>query len=62
MANGDPTAVKVGPGTLYFGPVGAAEPTDLTTPWATVDALWVPVGYTEEGHAATITPDRKSVV
>lgn len=53
---GDPTKVKVGPGTLYFGQVGVTEPIDLTTPWATVDPLWVPVGYTEEGHSATITP------
>lgn len=61
MALGDPTKVKVGPGTLYFGPVGAAEPTDLTTPWATVDPLWVPVGYTEEGHSATMTPTVEAI-
>lgn len=61
MALGDPLKVKVGPGTLYFGPVGVAEPTDLVTPWATVDALWVPVGYTEEGHSATITPSVEAI-
>lgn len=53
---GDPTKVKVGPGLLYFGPTDATEPVDLTTPWATVDADWVPVGYTEEGHEATVEP------
>lgn len=50
MAN--PDAVKVGPGLLYIAPVGSTEPTTLT---ATLDAAWVPIGYTEEGHAFTST-------
>lgn len=49
MPRGTAENVKLGPGYLYFGPVGAVEPTDLTTPWATVDPLWLPVGYTDEG-------------
>lgn len=56
MANGDPTKVKVGAGKLYFGTANATAPTDLTTPWATVDASWTAVGYTNSGHDATISP------
>lgn len=43
---GDPTNVRVGPGTLYIAPVGSTEPTDLATAW---DAAWVELGYTEDG-------------
>lgn len=56
MANGDPTKVKVGAGKLYFGNANAPAPTDLTTPWATVDASYTAVGYTDAGHDATVTP------
>ncbi len=45
---GEPTNVRVGPGTLYIAPVGSTEPTDLSTAW---DAAWVALGYTEEGSA-----------
>ena len=54
MAN--PNKVKVGAGTLYIGPIGTAEPNDLTTPWATVDADWEAIGYTEEGHSFSRQP------
>lgn len=47
---GNPNKVKVGAGLLYAAPLGSTEPNDLTTPWATVDPDWQPVGYTEEGH------------
>jgi len=50
---GVPTEVKVGPGILRIGSVGAAEPADLTAPW---DAAWVPLGYTAEGHAFNMSP------
>lgn len=53
---GDKTKVKVGPGLLYVAPLNTTEPTNLTTPWATVSASWIPLGYTEEGHEATIEP------
>ncbi len=53
---GNPNKVKVGAGLLYIGPVGVAEPTDLTTPWATVDARWVPIGYTDTGHEFSSQP------
>lgn len=55
MAN--PDKVKVGAGLLYTGPEGVTEPTNLTTPWATVDPEWVALGYTEEGHEFTREPN-----
>lgn len=45
---GNPTAVKVGPGLLYINSVGAPEPASLSDEW---DTSWVPLGYTDEGHA-----------
>jgi hypothetical protein len=55
MAN--PDKVKVGAGILYIAPLGTTEPTDLTTPWATVDADWEAIGYTEEGHEFSSEPN-----
>lgn len=53
---GNPNKVKVGPGLLYIAPLGTTEPTNLTTPWATVDSDWAPIGYTEEGHEFSSEP------
>lgn len=44
---GTPKNVRVGPGWLYIGAVGATEPTDLDTDWDYAD--WTPIGYTDEG-------------
>lgn len=55
---GDPTKIRVGPGILYIAPVGSTEPVDLTTAWA---AAWVPLGYTEEGHAFSASPSFEPV-
>jgi hypothetical protein len=49
MARGTPTSLALGPGYLYIGALGRVEPVDLTTPWATVDAGWAGLGYTETG-------------
>jgi hypothetical protein len=49
MPTGNPEQVRVGPGWLYIGPIGSAEPTDLSTAWETVDADWVNLGYTDGG-------------
>lgn len=49
MARGSPTALALGPGYLYAGPLGTAEPADLVTAWAAVSAAWVALGYTETG-------------
>jgi hypothetical protein len=46
LATGNPLAVRVGPGKLYIGPIGSAEPTDLETDW---DNAWVALGYTDTG-------------
>lgn len=53
---GNPNKVKVGPGLLYINTVGATEPSNLTTPWSTVDAGWTAIGYTEEGHEFSSEP------
>ena len=57
----DPNKVKVGAGILYIGRVGVAEPNDLTTPWATVDADWLAFGYTEEGHTFNSEPNFEAI-
>jgi hypothetical protein len=49
MARGSPTALALGPGYLYAGPMGRIEPTDLVTAWAATDAGWIALGYTEAG-------------
>jgi hypothetical protein len=54
----DATFVKLGPGKIYFGAVGAAEPADLTT---AIGAAWTYAGFTEEGHTFTATPSYDSV-
>jgi hypothetical protein len=58
MARGTPGALALGPGSLYWGPLGSTEPTDLTTPWASVDSDWLLLGYTDAGsefHSQTST-------
>lgn len=50
------TNVRIGAGWLYVNSLTGVEPTDLTTPWTTVDPNWVQPGYTEEGHAQTYSP------
>lgn len=42
----NPTAVRVGPGTLYVAPIGTAEPTGVSGTWP---SGWVPLGYTDKG-------------
>lgn len=49
MTRGNPAALALGPGYLYIGGLGRTEPSDLTTPWASVDAGWVALGYTNAG-------------
>lgn len=61
MARGTPGALALGPGILYVGPLGTTEPTDLTTAWATVDADWTALGYTDEGSEFTYSLDTDDV-
>jgi hypothetical protein len=49
ISRGDPRTLALGPGYLYVGALGAAEPVDLTTPWEDVDPSFVLLGYTETG-------------
>lgn len=46
MPDGDPLAVRVGPGWLYIAPLESDEPADLTDGWP---VAWTPLGYTDEG-------------
>ena len=61
MARGNAAALGLGPGFLYFAPLGTPEPTDLTTPWATVSASWVAIGYTEDGSELSYNPSTSPV-
>lgn len=49
MARGNPQAIALGPGYLYAAPIGTTEFSDLTTPWTTVSAAWLALGYTDTG-------------
>lgn len=49
MARGTPGALSLGPGYLYMAELGATEPADLSTAWATVDSDWKALGYTKDG-------------
>lgn len=46
---GNKKQLALGPGYLYTNILAAAEPTDLVTPWAEVDAGWTLLGYTSGG-------------
>lgn len=56
---GNPLAVRVGPGKLYIGAVGAEEPDDLATPWNEHD--WTLLGYTAEGSTVTFDQNFEDV-
>ena len=53
MARGVPSALALGPGYLFAGPIGTTEPADLSNPgvagWTAASAAWVALGYTETG-------------
>lgn len=61
MARGTPTALGLGPGYLYFAAIGATEPTDLATAWASVDAKWSGIGYTDDGSEFGYSPKTDQV-
>jgi hypothetical protein len=61
MARGNASALRLGPGYLYAGPIGTPEPADLTTPWATVSAAWAAIGYTEDGNELNYNPSTSPV-
>lgn len=45
-AGGNPANVDLGPGRLYYAPLGTAEPTTCS---AALPSAWIAVGYTEDG-------------
>jgi hypothetical protein len=55
-AGGTASNVTLGPGRLYYAPVGTAEPASASS---AVPSAWLPVGYTEEGteFSAEITSE-----
>jgi hypothetical protein len=61
MARGNPANLALGPGSLYAAVLGTPEPVDLTTPWATVSAQWIPLGYTDEGSTFNYSVDSENV-
>lgn len=48
-ARGNADALALGPGYLYWSVLGSTEPTDLATAWASIDADWIALGYTNDG-------------
>lgn len=56
MARGNSSALGLGPGYLYFGPLGTTEPTDLVTAWTAVSAAWTAIGYTSDGSEMDYNP------
>jgi hypothetical protein len=51
-AGGTPGNVKLGPGRLWYAPLGTAEPTDAST---VLPIAWLPIGYTENGTEIVTT-------
>ena len=58
---GAPTALALGPGQLFIGALGTAEPTDLVTAWSAVSANWVMLGYTDAGSEFKYVPSMDNV-
>jgi hypothetical protein len=55
---GNPSNVKLGPGKIYYAPLGTAEPTLGS---ATLPSQWQAVGYTEEGSEVQINQDTADI-
>ena len=56
------TLLQVGAGWLWVAALGTDEPTDCSTPMATVDAAWTQIGYTAEGHVFTTEAKREGLI
>jgi len=46
----DTDNISIGPGVLWYAPLGTTEPADHLVSWP---AGWLPIGYTAEGHQGT---------
>ena len=55
---GNPNAISLGAGTLFYGPLGSTEPSDLATGWA---SSWVNLGYTHDGNQFSYALDTDKV-
>jgi len=53
MPRGNPKNTEFGPGTLYWAPLGTAEPTSLT---GAMPSGWTQVGYTNAGSEVRTNP------
>lgn len=49
-AGGTPGNVDLGPGRLYYAPLGTAEPTNCST---ALPSAWIALGYTDQGTEFT---------
>lgn len=58
---GSAVDVKVGPGLLYLNVAESPLPASFTDDWESETVPWTPMGYTEEGHAFTMTPNFEDV-
>lgn len=57
-AGGNPNNVKLGPGRLYYAPLGTADPTLGS---AALPSQWQAVGYTEDGTEIQISQTDEDV-
>lgn len=58
-AGGTPGNVKLGPGRLYYAPLGTAEPVSASSP---LPSAWQSVGYTESGTSIAIDQTAEDIV
>jgi hypothetical protein len=58
-AGGNPLNVKLGPGRLYYAPIGTTEPVSAS---ATLPSAWQVIGYTEAGSTIDIAMSAEDIV
>lgn len=52
-AGGSSSNIKIGPGRVYFAPVGTTSPASASA--ALPSATWIPLGYTEQGSEIEVS-------
>ena len=57
-AGGTPSNIDLGPGRLYYAPLGTAEPANCSS---ALPSAWIPVGYTEDGTSFTVNITSDSI-
>lgn len=58
-AGGNPDNIQLGPGRLYYAPIGTAEPTNASS---ALDAAYKVIGYTEDGSEVQIGLTSESIM